>query len=186
MDRRPLAALTVLATLALAAPASAQFGDDDEKPSVGVKAGIFMPSDKFIQDVFGKSILTYGLGSVAPHRPTAGTLTPELDFVSASKDGNKLFIGSFTYGYEYHFADDKSNTVPYARVFGGASYFDYGINTVNGRQASKRIGTNFGGEVGIVLGGRLRIAPRYNAYNKQDDFNFNGFNLSATLNILKL
>ena len=186
MDRRSLVALTALATVALAAPAQAQF-DQEEKAGLGVKVGVYMPTDSLIRDAFGKSIINYGLGGVAPRRPTAGTLTPELDFISADKNGNRLFIGSFSYGYEHHFVnDDQARTVPYARVFGGVAYFDYGINTLNGRRSSKRVGANYGAEVGIVLSGRIRLAARYNAFTEQEGFNFNGFNLSATVNLIRL
>jgi hypothetical protein len=187
MDRRLLVALTAFSAIALATPAQAQFQKSEGGVGLGVKAGIYMPTDKFIRDSFGNSILNYGIGSVAPNRPTSGTLTPELDFISADKNGNRLFIGSLTYGYEYHFSkDDQATTVPYARLFAGGAYFDYGVNTVNGRQSSKRIGLNYGAELGVVFAGKVRLAARYNAFNEQDGFNFSGFNLSATVNLIKL
>lgn len=184
MDRRPIVAL---AALALAVPAQAQFNNRDESVSLGAKVGVYMPSDRFIRDSFGDSIISYGLGSVAPNRPTSGKLTPELDFISANKNGNKLFVGTFSYGYEYHFSkDDQATTVPYARLFGGAAYFDYGVDTLGGRKSAKRIGLNYGAELGVVFAGRVRLAARYNAFNEQDGLDFSGFNLSATVNIFKL
>lgn len=187
MDRRPVVALSAFAALALAAPAHAQFNDREEGVSLGGKIGVYMPSNGLIRDSFGNSVISYGLGSVARNRPTSGKLTPELDFVSASKNGNKLFVGSFTYGYEYHFSkDDQATTVPYARLFAGGAYFDYGVDTVGGRKSGKKIGINYGAELGLVFAGRVRLAARYNAFNKQDDLDFSGFNLSATVNIFKL
>jgi hypothetical protein len=184
MVRRSIVALTALATVALAAPAHAQYNDDN-RVGLGVRAGIFMPTDSFIRDSFGDSIFTFGIGGVNA-RPSAGSLTPEIDFITADKNGNRLFIGSLTYGYEFHFGDDRqATTVPYARVFGGAAYFDYGINTAGGRRSSQRVGLNYGAELGVVFNNRIRLAARYNGFSEQDGFNFNGFNLSATVNLLR-
>ena len=184
MDRRPLLAL---ATLALAAPACAQFGGAEDRFNLGARIGVYLPTDSAIRDAFGNSIVTYGIGSVGGRRPTPGKITPEVDFISASRNGNRLFIGSLTFGYEYHFSKQlEQTTIPYARVFGGAAYFDYGINTsANTRVSARKVGLNYGAEVGLLFVNRVRLAARYNAFTEQDGFNFNGVVLTATANLFR-
>jgi hypothetical protein len=119
-------------------------------------------------------------------RPSSGSLTPSLELLAANKNGNRLFIGTLTYGYERHLTAENSVTVPYVRVFAGGAYFDYGIDQIGGRKSAKRFGTTGGAEVGVVFANRLRLAAKYNVFSKQDGFDFNGFSLSATYSLFKL
>jgi len=183
MNRKPMIALVPMAALALAGAAHAQY--DKEDLNFGGSVGFYMPTSSVIKDAFGSSVINYGIGPVGNKRPSSGSVTPSLEILSANKNGNKLFIGTFTYGYEKHLADDRSMTVPYIRVFGGLSYFDYGIDQIGGRQSAKKIGYTTGAEFGLVLASRLRLSARYNFYTKQDDFDFNGLSLTATYALFK-
>lgn len=180
MNRKPLIALTALSVAFLAVPAHAQ---NRGGLDLGVSAGIYMPSSKPIRDAFGNSVLNFGIGPVNGNRPGEGSLSPELSFLAAERNGNRLFLGTFTYGYELHFGvDDNAGALPYARVFGGATYFDYNI----GGTSSRRLGWTTGAEVGVVLQKRLRVAARYNTYSRQQGLNFDGVTLVATLSLLRL
>jgi len=176
-------ALVPMAALALAGSANAQY--DKQDLNFGGTIGYYMPTNSVIKDAFGKSVINYGIGPVGNKRPSSGSVTPSLEFISANKDGNKLFIGTFTYGYEKHLADDRSMTVPYIRGFGGLTYFDYGIDLIGGRKSGKKIGTTAGAEAGLVFAGRLRLSARYNFFSKVDGLDFNGLTLSATYALFK-
>jgi len=186
MNRKPLIALTALATLALAAPASAQYGDDRAPLNFGGQLGVYLPTSGAVRDAFGSSVLNVGLSPVSTRRQGGNGLRPELNFITASKNGNRLFIGTLTLGIERQFGEPGSNSVPYARAFGGLSYIDFGINTGAGRVSDRKFGTTFGGEVGIVLYDRLRLAARYNVFSKASGFDFSGFSLSATYSLFRL
>jgi hypothetical protein len=180
MDRR---LLLVLASLALATTASAQ--SEDPRFYLGAQVGVYLPSDSLIRDQLGESIITFGFGNVGDRRPSPGKFTPEINFLTADRNGSRLFAGSLSYGYEHQFSRQlQATTVPYARVFGGATYFDYAINTPSGRRDGRRVGLNYGAEVGLLFVNRLRLAARYNFFNEQDDLNFSGFVLSATVNLI--
>jgi len=176
-------ALVPMAALALAGTAQAQYSKDDL--NFGGSVGFYMPTNSKIKDAFGSSVINYGIGPVGNKRPSSGSVTPSLEILNANKNGNKLFIGTFTYGYEKHLAADNAVTIPYIRVFGGLSYFDYGIDQIGGRQSAKKVGYTTGAEVGLVLANRVRVAARYNFYTKQDDFDFNGLSLTATYALFK-
>jgi hypothetical protein len=184
MNRKPLIALVPMATLALAGAAHAQYNQQDL--NFGGSVGFYMPTNSVIKDAFGKSVINYGIGPVGTNRPTSGSISPSLQFISANKNGNKLFIGTFTYGYEKHLADDKSMTVPYIRGFGGLSYFDFGIGPTATRVSDKKFGYTGGAEVGLVFARRIRLSAQYNFFSKVDGFDFNGLTLSATYALFKL
>jgi len=183
MNRKPMIALVPMAALALAGTANAQYSKDDL--NFGGSVGFYLPTSSTIPDAFGSTVINYGIGPVGNKRPSSGSVTPSLELLSANKNGNKLFIGTFTYGYEKHLADDRSMTIPYIRVFGGLSYFDFGIDTTSGRESAKKVGYTTGAEVGLVLANRVRLAARYNFYTKENDFDFNGVSLSATYALFK-
>ncbi len=183
MIRTTLIATTALSFVAASAVCLAQ----DQPPlNFGGSVGIYYPSSKLVKAAFGSSVINYGISPVSSTRPSAGSLTPSLDFTTANKNGNKLFIGTLTYGYEYHLGDDSGTTIPYARVFGGGSYFDYGIDQPGARLSAKRIGYTYGAEAGLVFAKRLRVSVRYNAYSKENIFDFNGITLSASYAVFRL
>lgn len=184
MNRKPLIAVTALALTSMGTFAQAQ---SDYGINLGAQVGVYMPTNGAIRDAFGSSVLNFGLGPVGdPRRPGSGSVTPGLEFLTANKNGNRLFIGTFTYGYEKHFGDENAKTVPYARVFAGGAYFDYGITEISGRKSAKRFGATGGAEVGVVLASRLKLSAKYNLFSKQDGFDFNGLTLSATFSVFKL
>ncbi|AIE83372.1 outer membrane beta-barrel protein [Fimbriimonas ginsengisoli] len=183
MNVKPL-----IAVIALAAISAAHAQDQQSLGvNIGGQVGVYMPTSSAVRDAFGKSVLNLGLGPVGgTNRPSSGSLTPSLELLSANKNGNRLFIGTFTYGYEKHLAPDESTTVPYVRVFGGGAYFDYGITQVGVRNSAKKFSTTGGVEAGIVFANRLKLSAKYNVYPKQDGFDFSGFSLSATYSLFKL
>lgn len=180
MNRKPMIALVPLAALAFAGSAQAQ---SQEKLNVGGQVGVYMPTSGRIRDAFGDSVLNYGISPFS-NGQNKSSGSPNLEFLSANKNGNRLFIGSLTYGYERKFSTVGTST-PYARVFAGVAYFDYGIDQIGGRESGKRFGWTSGAEVGLLFVDRLRLSAKYNFYNKVDGFDFNGLTLSATLSLFK-
>lgn len=180
MDRR---LLLLTAALGVSASAAAQY--EDAKSYLGGQVGVYLPSDSLIRDRLGNSTVSFGLGNVGSSIADAKKLNSTFDFITASKGDNKLFVGSLSLGLEKRL--DKqlySSTIPYVKVFGGPSYFDYGIETTSGRKSGKKFGLNYGAEVGLLFVNRVKLAARYNAFSKQDGLDFSGFVLSATFNVL--
>jgi hypothetical protein len=181
MNRKSLTAPLVAGLSLATVLASAQ---SQNQINFGGSVGLYLPSSALVRDAFGKSVLSIGVSPVSSSRPSSGSLTPSFQTLSADQNGNRLFIGTFTYGYEYHVGDDTGTVVPFARGFGGASYFDFGISEPSGRQSLKRVGFTYGAEIGAVIGKRLQVSARYNVYSKEDYFDFNGITLSATYAII--
>lgn len=188
MDRRVSLPLFVLSAALMSTAANAQISGYAEQQGVqlGGSLGAYLPQDSFIKKAFGDTVTSVGFGPVGDNLHRSGSLTPDFDILSANKNGNRLFISSLTYGYEYHFSDDKSIIIPYARVFGGGAYFDYGVDTATGRKSSKRFGTTYGAEVGIQIAGRARVSAAYNQYTKQQGLDFRGYTISATWSLFRL
>lgn len=180
--RKPIFALVSLAAMALAGHAQAQ-----QVPDIylGVSAGTYMPTNSTIRRAFGDNVFNYGISPMGA-QAASGSSAPSIEFQSANNNGNRLFIGSLTYGYQKLFGDTSAVVVPYGRVFVGGTYFDYGIDQPGGRQSGKKFGTTGGAELGIVISNRLRLSAKYNFYSKVDGFDFQGLTLSATVSLFKL
>jgi hypothetical protein len=180
MNRKPLLApvATTLATVGFAAGASVACAQYPSNPvGLGLNLGLYFPSSTRVQKGMGDQVLSYGFGGTGTQRPGNGSFTPDLSLLYGSNAGNKLFIGSFTYGYEYNLEKSNRPLVPYIRPFVGVSYFDFGITEDTGRNDLKRLGYTYGLEVGMVVSKRMRLAARYNVYSSEQSFSFNGFTL---------
>lgn len=177
--------LIVSAALGVAAAANAQ--NSDPKTYLGGTVGVYMPTNSLIKERLGNSTVTFGLGNVGDMPADARKIASDFDFISASKDGNRLFIGSLTFGYTRRLGSSLySTTVPYVKLFAGPSYFDYAVDTVGGRTSGKRFGLNYGAEAGLLFVNRVKLSARYMGLSEQKGLDFSGFILSATVNILGL
>lgn len=176
MTRKPFFVLACAALAVSAAQAQQTSG-----LSSGVTAGYYFPSYTLVKNAFGSSVFNYGIGGASTNRPSSGSITPDLLITTANANGNKLFIATYTEGYEYHLGKANANLAPYARGFGGLSYFDFGIDLDNGgRESIKRVGYTYGAEAGLVFMKRFRLSARYNIYSKEDAFSFNGYTVGLT------
>ena len=172
MNRKSLLAI---ATVGLAAGVSVAPAQSNGSMGLGLSAGLYFPSSTRVRQAMGDDMLNYGFGGTGTNRPGNGSFTPDLSLLYGTSNGNKLFIGSFTYGYEYNLAKTNRPLVPYIRAFVGPSYFDFGITEDTGRNDLKRLGYTYGLEAGMVLSRHIRLAARYNVYSSEQSFSFNGF-----------
>lgn len=177
--------LIVSAALGVTAAAHAQYSDP--KTYLGGSVGIYMPTNSMIRDRLGNSTVTFGLGNVGDLPNEAKRIASDFDFITASKDGNRLFVGSLTFGYTRRLGSSLyKTTVPYVKLFAGPSYFDYAVDTTGGRLSGKKIGLNYGAEAGLLFVNRVKLSARYMGLSEQKGLDFSGFILSATVNILGL
>ncbi len=160
----------------------------DGGPGVAVEAGAYLPTSSKIQDALGKQITTFGFGPGTIANPKGGTLSPDFAFITARKNGNKLFILPVTMTYQKTLGDAATaNVVPFVSVGAGLAYFDYSIRDQAGvRTAAKKIGLTGTASVGVVISKRLTLSAEYNVFSKQDGLDFNGLKLTATLTLFKL
>jgi hypothetical protein len=173
--------LSIVGVLSVAGLAKGQVQyPNSQQLNFGATIGYYFPTDKVIRDAFGNKVVNVGFSPVKAQRPSSGSISPDVSVLSADQNGNKLFLGSLSFGYEYHFSNDQNVTLPYVRPFVGGSYFDYGITQAARRQSLKRIGYTYGIEAGLVIAQRIRVAGTYNVFSKEQAFNFNGFTVSAT------
>lgn len=148
--------------------------------SLSGKIGIFYPTSRECRDIFGDKIYPIGIGPGSVQRPEANKLSPDISVLSASKNGNKFFLGSVTYGYEVHYGEKNSSQVPYARLAAGGAYYDYSFNRTSGTHySSKTFGGTAYGEVGVVFNNKTTLSARYSYYQKKDDLDFSGLSLSV-------
>src|SRR5687768_6526169 len=102
MRKTLLGSFAALAMVAAAVPASAQF-------DIGASAGFFLPSSGEVRGAFGSSIFKFGIGGVG--RQSTGNLKmgTQLDFITANKNGNRMFIAPFTFNVEQALSLDQSS-----------------------------------------------------------------------------
>lgn len=180
---RKLLILTSL--LCASAPA---FGQTSQPSTlgIGVTVGDFLPSSKTISDAFGSNILTYGLTPTSFGRPNTSGLTPDISVIAADQNGSNFLIIPVTLGYEFHFGDTSSSTVPYARIEGGAAYFSYSVNTPGGTVTGNDIGTCGDAELGVEFSRSLRLSAKYYIFSEEHGLSFNGLQIGLTLNLFRI
>jgi opacity protein-like surface antigen len=185
MKLRNLASVGFAAAL-LATGASAQ--ENRGGTYLGVRAGMFMPSNGEMRDIFGSSIFVLGLSADDfTKQADKWRLTADFDFITGKEDNNKFFIAPVTASIGRVFGSPDDNMRPFVRFGVGGAYMDYSITrpSTAERFSAKRFGFGADAEVGVFLSDRVRVSAKYLWFSKVDDFDFSGLTLTATVNIFK-
>lgn len=187
-------AIVGLAVVAGASSVCAQDKDKDDKDQgrgrnyLGVKAGLYLPSNGEIRDIFGSSIVVFGISvDDITKQADKWRLTGNVDFITG-KDGNdKFFAAPFTASIGRIFGNRGDTTRPYVRFGVGGAYFDYSITrpSTGERFSTKRFGASADAEVGLIFGERFRLSAKYQWFSKVDDFDFTGIQITATYQLIK-
>ena len=171
---------------ALSAVASAQTG------SLAGTLGIYYPSIGEIKNLIGSQFLTYGV-SLWGGNSTSNGISPQLDFIEGSGNGNTFLLVPLTYGYEKDFTSSLTtgtrgtgvNFIPYVRAGVGICYFDY--NITNGYDYStQRLGGTGNIEAGLKISNSAKIFARYNWFTPEQGFNFSGLEIGVVLSLFKV
>lgn len=167
---------------------SLAYPDDTTHPGIALEAGAYLPTSSALQDALGKQITTFSFGPGVIANPRQGTSSPEFAFITARKNGNKLFIVPLTLGYQKNLgAGPDSQFVPYVKVGAGIAYYDYSIRDSSGvKTAAKRFGLTSNVAVGLVISKRLTVQAQYNVFSKADGLDFNGLRLTASFTLFGL
>jgi hypothetical protein len=180
-------AVAVAALMTSAAVASAQ-NPDQSGTFLGLEAGAYFPTDTVIRDVFGSTLPRFGINFINNSQPNK--MKPSFNFavIGASKDGNRFLAIPLTAGVGQQYGDENGNARPYWRAGAGLAYFDYSIDASGGGTPveGRKFGLTAVGEVGVLLGKRIRLSASYNYFSKQDDFNFSGWDLKVSFLVWKI
>ncbi len=174
-------ACALLALLPLAATAQ------NQGRYVGPEIGVFIPNDSALRTALGSQWWSLGISTMRDGQVLQRRVGTNLNFASQAKNGNKVFLGSYTIGLVQPFGENtrQSELQPYFAVRGGISYTDYAITQGFQRLSAKRVGYNLNGEVGVLVGGRFTLSARYDVTPDYDGFNFDGWSFSLRYGIAK-
>jgi hypothetical protein len=184
---RNLALAGTVASLAVVASV-AHAQNNRGKTFLGVKGGIYFPTNSEIRDIFGSNLVVIGI-SVDDFSRQADKwrLTADFDFITGKDGDDKFFAMPVTASFGRVFGSPEDNFRPYVRFGAGAAYFDYSITRPSTleRFQEKRFGLSANAEAGFFVGERLRVSAKYNWFSKVDDFDFSGLQLTATFNLVR-
>ncbi len=153
---------------------------------VGPELGLFFPTDSTLRSALGNSWFSFGVGRLNMDEYSAKSLKPSWNAISQTKNGSKVFMFAYTYGYVYPLGDAKSGSVPYYSIRGGLSYVDYAVQqSPANRISGKTLGYNLNAEVGILLGEKLTVSARYDVFGSHDGLKFDGLSLSVKYGLFK-
>lgn len=168
------------------APAVFAFADEGSAPTTGFKFGVFFPNDSLVRNALGKEWTSFGLqfGRVQQGKRVTAF---DADVISRSANGNRLFLGTLTYGIVFPLGEAdpmigaRNNRVrPYAAVRAGGTYADYRIGTFD----DSKLLFNANAELGVTIGNNLNLAFRYDLINKTDGLNFSGSSITLRYTLI--
>jgi opacity protein-like surface antigen len=176
-----------LAALAFVSVIAASSMGQSLSDGLGFKVGALYPDSALLRNVFGKQILSYGLGGFK-NEEASKKLRGDFSIISAEKNGSKFFLVPVTAAYVRHFREREALEVvqfdPYFRILAGAAYYDYAINVAPGvRKSAKTFGLTAGVELGVNVSKTVNVYARYNYFQKKDDIDFNGITLGVAIAI---
>jgi hypothetical protein len=182
------------AGLAAGVMATSAFAQDDQDKDagsrnyIGVKGGLFFPTDSEIKDIFGSSIFVIGVSfDDFTRQADKWRLTFDFDFITGKDGDDKFFAAPVMASIGRVFGKRGDQARPYVRFGAGLAYFDYSITrpSTGERFSEKKIGFGGSAEVGLFFGERVRISAKYVAFSEVDEFNFSGLQLTATFNLIR-
>lgn len=176
--------LAVAAFGILAVSANAQSGAQPFGLSIGGTYGYLLPQDTAMKNAFGSSITRIGITPVSDRQRQRG-IFPDIETISASANGNRMFLLPITYGFEQHMNEGEIFR-PYYRLFVGLAYIDYDVTIGGVNNTGRKFITTYGAEIGATITDKLRVSARYNAFAKTDGLNFNNIELTATYTLFRL
>ena len=162
-----LATLAVISLLSVSAFA---------QNNVGFKVGGYFPTDSTVKNALGDTWLSYGLSFGAVEQADGRRMGEDIEFVSRESSGNRLFMGTLSYGLLQPFGNGwargqrASGTAPYFAVRGGLTYADYRIGAVD----ASPVLLNANAELGMTFGKNLNLSLRYDLMTETRGFNFSG------------
>ena len=163
--------------------ASASFAQTSGGLHFGPTAGIYIPTNSKIRDVFGSGF-RFSLAPTTSELPTELKWLPAVSAISDSKDGNKFFLLPITASYVRHLSHNPNiPIVPYVKLTVGPSYYDYSVNINGTRYAKKTVGYTAGLEFGAKVSKVITAYAKYNYFSKSDDLDFSGISLGVELNL---
>lgn len=179
--------LCLLAAAALTiAPLAAQAQYDHY---VGPEVGVFLPTDSNLRGALGSQWWSIGVSTMKQGTMLTQKVGTNMNLISQSKNGNKVFMGSYTFGIVVPFNQDmrkaNSDFQPYFAVRAGLNYTDYAITFNSQRLGGKNLGYNANAEFGIQFGDRFTVSARYDISPDYDGFNFDGLSFSLRYGIVK-
>lgn len=149
----------------------------DERLGIGVEAGIYVPSDARIRDVYGSTWFSFGFRPMRLDQYRKPKLDGNIGIVTRSAGGNKLAIVNLSGGYSRPLGDPNGSTVPFVAVRVGPSYVDYALTDNGTRRSGKKIVLGGNVEVGALMNERIRFSVRYDLLSQVDGLNFNGLSV---------
>ncbi|MBL8059182.1 MAG: hypothetical protein JNK63_00530 [Chthonomonas sp.] len=143
---------------------------------LSISSGIFYPSNSLVKSAFGDQWWGFGISPASSRSATGGRIDYDVNVLTRSKNGNRVFIFAPTVGWNQGFGTDPRGTVPYFAARIGPAYTDFRL--FGDTERGLIINTNF--ELGATVGERLRIFGRYDNFTKRAGVNFSGFSLNAS------
>ncbi len=191
-----LGLLVGLTTLVMASGAMAQDQPPEKQEKkergarnyLGLKGGLYLPSDSEIRDIFGSNIIVVGLSiDDFTRQADKWRLTFDFDFITGKKDNNKFFAAPVTASFGRVFGNRDDDMRPYVRFGAGGAYFDYSITRPSNSQrySQKKFGFSADAEVGVFIGETVRLSAKYVTLSEVDKFNFSGLQITATVNLVR-
>lgn len=158
---------------------------EESRFGLGGSAGVFFPTSSVLRDKFGSSVTSIGISPSDESLPSAARIFTDISVLSANRSGNRFLVIPATIGFGKTFGKPADVSRPYARVGVGIAYFDYSISHEGRRRSDRNFGAAADAEVGVLVGGRLRLSARYYFLSERDGFNFNGLELAVKYTLFR-
>lgn len=151
----------------------------------GPEIGVYLPSSSTLQSALGKQWMSFGVTTMRQGTQQSKAIGTNWNVISQSRNGNKVFMGSYSLGLSQPLGDVGNDLRPYFAIRGGLSYIDYAIGAGAGRVGGKRLGYNINAEVGVMFGDRLSLSARYDTFSKHEGITFDGLSLNLKYGLAK-
>jgi len=151
-----------------------------QRITIGIDAGVFLPSDSTVRNVFGDTWARIGLTPISFQTDQRWRFTFDVGFLNASSFGNDVTLIPITFGVTRAFPD-KSEIVPYVALRAGPCFAD--VNSPFLGIDKSEVVMDVNASVGITVSKTFYFEIRYDWMSEISSLDFSGLFISAGIRL---
>lgn len=141
--------------------------------------GFFRPQNSSVRGALGGQWTSIGFSPSTVSSGRGFNLGSDLNVLSREKGNNKVLLITGSFGpVQFYASPDNPDILPYAALRGSVTYADYRLTFGSTTFDRSRVLVGWNAEAGVIFNRTLTLSARYDAFQRVDGIQFDGFSIN--------